>query len=70
MISISGAPGWKARILDEGSGEGFRVVTLAAWALVEDSDGATAIVGVVQRGATTSSPSVLVLADEIEGFEG
>jgi hypothetical protein len=71
MISIASAPGWKARILDDDALEGSRVVTLVSWALVEDSDGGTEIVGVVQRAATESSPDgTLGFADELEGFKG
>jgi hypothetical protein len=71
MISIAAAPGWKARFLDEQEPDGARVVTLVAWALVEESDEATEIVGVLQRSATAESPhGRLAFADEVEGFDG
>jgi len=64
MTSIASAAGWKARYA---SG----VVTLVSWALVEEADGSTQIVGVVQRSATPESPiGKLQLADEVDGFEG
>ena len=70
MTSIAGAPGWKARFLDDASPDGSRVVTLVSWALVEDA-GATEIVGVIQRAANPESPTGwLGFADEVEGFQG
>jgi hypothetical protein len=46
-------------------------VTLVSWALVEDDDGTTEIVGVVQRAATEETPNGrLGFADEVEGFQG
>jgi hypothetical protein len=71
MISISSAPGWKARFLDDDAPHGSRVVTLVSWALVEDAGRATEIVGVVQRAATEESrQGWLGFADEVEGFQG
>jgi hypothetical protein len=71
MISIASAPGWKARFLDEEAFDGFKVVTLVSWALTEVEGGGTEIVGVIQRAATPSSPhGALVVADEVEGFQG
>jgi hypothetical protein len=71
MTSIASAPGWKARFLAEDEVDGVRVVTLVSWALVEESDGTTTIVGVVQRAATAEAPNGrLALADEVEGFQG
>ena len=71
MVSISSAPGWKARfVADDEAGES-RVVTLVSWALVEDTDGITEVVGIVQRAATTENPNGrLGFADEVEGFQG
>ena len=70
VVSIASAPGWKARFLPEGETEPFRV-TLASWAVVEDDDGTTEIVGVVQRSATPEAPNGrLGFADEVEGFQG
>jgi hypothetical protein len=71
MISIASAPGWKARYVADDEPEGHRVVTLISWALVEDSSGATEIVGVVQRTPTEETPhGVLAFADEVGGFNG
>jgi hypothetical protein len=71
MVGIAAAPGWKARFADEIEPDGFRVVTLAVWALVENDDGKTEVVGVVQRSATLTEPhGSLVLADEVDGLDG
>jgi hypothetical protein len=70
IVSIASAPGWKARILDEDELDGYRVVTLVSWALVEDATGATEIVGIVQRGGGGAAGSRLGFADEVEGFDG
>jgi hypothetical protein len=70
-LSIASAPGWKARYLAEDIIEGPRVVTLVSWALVEEADGTTEIVGIVQRAATAEKPNGwLGFADEVDGFEG
>jgi hypothetical protein len=71
MTSIASAPGWKARVLvDNDLGES-RLVALVSWALVEGTDGAGEVVGVVQRAATPEQPNGwLGFADEVEGFEG
>ena len=66
LISIAAAPGWAARFVDE---EGARVVTLLAWALVEDGASRN-LVGFVQRPTTTEGPGWVVLADEVDGFDG
>jgi hypothetical protein len=67
VVSISAAPGWAARYQDD---IGPKIVTLLAWALVED--GATRhLVGFVQKPATADEPhGSVVLADEVEGFDG
>jgi len=71
MLSIASAPGWKARYLPEAEADGPRVVTLLSWALVEDADGATEIVGIVQRTPSADTPrGALGFADEVEGFDG
>jgi hypothetical protein len=71
MISLASAPGWKARYIAEDTANTPQVVTLVAWALVEDSEGTAEIVGVVQRTATADTPhGTLQFADEVEGFEG
>jgi hypothetical protein len=71
MVSIASAPGWKARFLAVDEVEGVRVVTLVSWALVEESDGTTGIVGVVQRAPTPEAPNgSLAFTDEVEGFQG
>ena len=71
IVSIASAPGWKARFAAEDEFEDFRVITLVAWALVENADGEREIVGVVQRGATPEHPQGwLSFADEVTGFDG
>jgi hypothetical protein len=71
MLSIASAPGWKARYVAEHEAGEPRVVTLVAWALVEDTQGETEIVGVVQRTPTPETPSgTLAFADDVEGFDG
>jgi hypothetical protein len=70
-LSIASAPGWNARFLSDDEEDGVRVVTLASWALVEESDGTTEIVGVIQRAATADAPNGrLDFADGVEGFQG
>jgi hypothetical protein len=67
ILSIAAAPGWAARYLGE---EGEKVVTLLAWALVSDDD-KRGLVGFVQKPATAEEPSgAVMLADEVEGFDG
>jgi hypothetical protein len=71
MVSIASAPGWKARFLAADEPGESRVVTLVSWALVEDADHATEVVGIVQRAATAEKPNGwLGFADEVEGFQG
>jgi hypothetical protein len=71
LTSLASAPGWKVKFLTDDEVDGFGVVTLVAWALVEGSDGATEIVGVVQRSATAEKPQGwLGFADEVDGFDG
>jgi hypothetical protein len=71
MFSIASAPGWCARFAPEEPYEEERTVMLVSWALVEEDDATTSIVGVVQRQATEASPAGhLGLADEVDGFEG
>lgn len=68
IVSISAAPGWAARYYDEDGDE--KVVTLLAWALVEDGS-TRGLVGFVQKPATMPGEmSVVVLADEVDGFDG
>jgi len=67
ILSIAAAPGWAARYLGE---DGEKVVTLLAWALVSDG-GKRGLVGFVQRPATAAEPAgAIVLADEVDGFDG
>lgn len=71
-ISIAAAPGWGAlfEVPDEPY-EDPRLVTLAAWALVEEPDGETRLVGLVQKPADESeTPGGFGYADEIDGFVG
>ena len=66
IISIAAAPGWAARFVDDG---GDKVVTLLAWALVEDGTGRN-LVGFVQRPTIMEGPGWMILADEVDGFDG
>ena len=66
IVSVAAAPGWAARFVGE---EGDTVVTLLAWALVEDGASRN-LVGFVQRPTTTQGPGWVVLADEVDGFDG
>jgi hypothetical protein len=67
IVSIAAAPGWAARYLDD---TGLKVVTLLAWALVEDG-AVRDLVGFVQKPATVDEPrGSVVLADEVDGFDG
>ena len=66
LISIAAAPGWAARFVDE---EGEKVVTLLAWALVANGP-SQSLVGLVQRPTITEGPGWVVLADEVDGFDG
>jgi len=71
MVSIASAPGWKARFAAEDELGESRVVTLVSWALVENTDDTTEVVGIVQRAATMEKPNGwLGFADEVEGFQG
>jgi hypothetical protein len=66
IVSVAAAPRWAARFVDD---EGDKVVTLLAWALVEDSTSQN-LVGFGQRPTTTLGPGWVVLADEVDGFDG
>jgi hypothetical protein len=67
VVSIAAAPGWAARYRE---GHGEKIVTLLAWALVEDG-AKRDLVGFVQMPATAEFPAgVVVLADEVDGFDG
>ena len=66
ILSIAAAPGWAARYLDADGSE--KVVTLLAWALVQDGP-TQSLVGLVQRPAA-EEPGSIVLADEVDGFDG
>jgi hypothetical protein len=66
ILSIAAAPAWAARYLDPDGIE--RVVTLLAWALVQDGETQN-VVGLVQRPAA-EVPGSVVLADEVDGFDG
>ncbi len=71
MLSLASAPGWCARFEAEEPFEQERTVMLVSWALVEEADATTSVVGVVQRQATEESPvAPLELADEVAGFQG
>jgi len=66
IVSIAAAPGWAARFVDDG---GDKVVILLAWALVEDGTSRN-LVGLVQRPTVIEGPGWVILADEVEGFDG
>jgi hypothetical protein len=66
IVSIAAAPGWAARFVDEG---GDKVVTLLAWALVADGSSQN-LVGLVQQPTIAEGPGWVVLADEVDGFDG
>lgn len=66
ILSIAAAPGWAARYIDE---DGEKVVTLLAWALVEEGP-TQSLVGFVQKPATVGRTTAVVLADEVAGFDG
>lgn len=61
VLSIAAAPGWAARYLGD---EGEKVVTLLAWALVEDGASRTLVGYVQQRDGSVA------LADELDDFDG
>ena len=66
IVSIAAAPGWAARFVDDG---GDKVVSLLAWALVEDGTSRN-LVGLVQRPTVIEGPGWVILADEVDGFDG
>ena len=66
IVSIAAAPGWAARFVDDG---GDKVVILLAWALVEDGTSRN-LVGLVQRPTVIEGPGWVILANEVEGFDG
>jgi hypothetical protein len=72
IISICSAPGWGALFEepDDRVSEP-RLVTLVAWALIEDVDGLTRMVGLVQRPKRDDAPAGMFgFADETQGFAG
>jgi hypothetical protein len=75
IVSISSAPGWGALYEREDDDEDNpfaepRLVTLAAWALVEE-EGATRLIGLVQHPPSDElPPGSFSFADEPEGFVG
>ena len=72
IISICSAPGWGA-LFDqlEDPDAGQEVVTLTAWALVENADHETRVVGLVQKPKSEDgSVGVLDFADQSPGFAG
>jgi len=71
IVSITAAPGWAALIdqVEDPVAEP-KVVTLAAWALVEEGEGQTRMVGLVQKPAHDDGPGIFGFADEQEGFAG
>jgi len=72
IVTIASAPGWGA-LFEEADNplEESRLVTLAAWAVVEEADGQTRLVGLVQKPyGDDSPPGIFGFADETEGFVG
>lgn len=71
IVSITAAPGWAALIEQADDPlEEPRVVTLAAWALV-DEGGQTRVVGLVQKPVREGTPpGIFGFADEQDGFAG
>jgi hypothetical protein len=72
IISIASAPGWGALFeqADDPLGEP-RLVTLAAWALVDDGGGQTQLVGLVQKTNDEDTPAgTFTLVDEHGDFAG
>lgn len=71
IISIASAPGWGALFTDADDPIGEpRLVTLAAWALVEDAQGQRGLVGLVQKARDADSSDTFGFSDEIDGFTG
>jgi hypothetical protein len=72
IVSIASAAGWGALFEQPDDPlEESRLVTLAAWALVEEAGGETRLVGLVQRPRRDDSPpGTFGFADEIDGFAG
>ena len=76
VLSIASAPGWGALFAQEDREAEYtfaedRLVTLAAWALVEEAGGRTLLVGLVQQPATDEFPAgTFSFADEVGGFAG
>jgi hypothetical protein len=66
IVSVAAAPGWAARFVGD---EGDKVVSLLAWALVEDGASRN-LVGFVQRPTIMEGPGWVILADEVVGFNG
>jgi hypothetical protein len=82
IVSIAAAPGWGALVDETGDEDDEddedyyhyaepRLVTLAAWALVEEAAGQTRLVGLVQKPDDDGEPSGdFLFADEVDGFAG
>jgi hypothetical protein len=72
VISIASAPGWGALFADADDPFGEpRLVTLAAWALVEGPEEQRRLVGLVQKSKSGDGVAGgFDFADEIDGFSG
>jgi hypothetical protein len=72
IISIASAPGWGALYANsDDPDEETRVVTLAAWALVETPEGVRQLVGLVQTSKGGTGPTgPFDFSDEVDGFAG
>jgi hypothetical protein len=72
IVSITSAPGWAALFAQpDDSFEDDQVITLAAWALVEEDGGQTRLVGLVQKSEDEDTPvGMFMFADEHRRFAG
>ena len=71
IVSITSAPGWAALFAQpDDSFEDDQVITLAAWALL-DEGGQTRLVGLVQKSEDDETPvGMFMFADEHKRFAG
>jgi hypothetical protein len=74
IVTVTSAPGWSAlfeRGADHDSLGELRLVTLAAWALVDEGNSGPRLVGLVQRPVEGDEPAgSFAFADEHDGFAG
>jgi len=72
IVSITSAPGWAALFEQpDDSFEEPQVITLAAWALVQEDGGPTRLVGLVQKSEDDETPvGMFMFADDHKRFAG